>query len=701
MDSNDFLNDLFLQFDKAEVINLGFKWNVALLFDLRYKLNDNKILCISADLLNRAIDDEFLSINYKKIDAIISLPIYKDNDNILLLYFDKSKRSNKCLFIDESDSLLHNSDEVDWTYASSELIDRICASYTQYCESDNSVILNLTDIFKPQNQNVEHEITQPERVHKRFYSKNAVDANLADCELSNFKLSEEKYSKRRVISDELSDNLLLMKQHKSELQNNNLSFLNDLMYSKKRQNPENLLYKDNRQLIDGEVVFRKLGKISDLHNIYYKNDNSSILIATCKSCRSKLVFYNDEISDFEGEVYIELINISKDVSEEYLYEYLSSDNGLDELMYYSGGSSHITPDDIKNIRIPVPPLDVQKEIVNVARESKEFFKSVKLLMKDFNSNILDYKHMKSSLQELRGDIGFDGNTNEITKLPRSWRHAYKGLIWPLAISYLSATKGGFEIVEKKDNYLVLFEFIAAFNSIVMLSALPEDVYQSNFSRIWDARSLDEYRHMSFSNWVYLSKNLSNLYKYNNFTLQLGGDLFEKITDDKILTILEKAKNLRNDEFHGSQSNAYEAERIVEKLDVYLDEIFDILDVYSDYKLFYTTGNVEAKNKSYNHRVILLNGPCAQPIYGNIIFDEVLEGESIYLYNPKNNQKIVLLDNFIKFLPIDKNKKRWALFVYSSCDKKEFGAFYKCYQSRENDVKINISSLKDDILNKGA
>ena len=109
----------------------------------------------------------------------------------------------------------------------------------------------------------------------------------------------------------------------------------------------------------------------------------------------------------------------------------------------------------------------------------------------------------------------------------------------------------------------------------------------------------------------------------------------------------------------------------------------------------------AKNKSYNHRVILLNGPCAQPIYGNIIFDEVLEGESIYLYNPKNNQKIVLLDNFIKFLPIDKNKKRWALFVYSSCDKKEFGAFYKCYQSRENDVKINISSLKDDILNKGA
>lgn len=57
--------------------------------------------------------------------------------------------------------------------------------------------------------------------------------------------------------------------------------------------------------------------------------------------------------------------------------------------------------------------------------------------------------MKESLKELKGDVEIDSETHEVTKMSRSWRHAYKGLIWPLAISYLSATKGGFESVRKK------------------------------------------------------------------------------------------------------------------------------------------------------------------------------------------------------------------------------------------------------------
>ena len=40
-----------------------------------------------------------------------------------------------------------------------------------------------------------------------------------------------------------------------------------------------------------------------------------------------------------------------------------------------------------------------------------------------------------------------------------------GLLWPLAITYLSATRGGFEIVQKANAYLKLFEFVTLYLGI--------------------------------------------------------------------------------------------------------------------------------------------------------------------------------------------------------------------------------------------
>ena len=545
-----------------------------------------------------------------------------------------------------------------------------------------------------------------------FTSKsNKIKSSSNDELLSLKKDSSDDIKKRRVISDSIMDDMLELKEKsiRAEISKHSVksisespslfsdfSFLSDVMYSKKRQNPENLLYKDNKRLIDGEVTFRKLGKIADLKTINFKNNNDSILIATCKSCTTKLINYNHDIKDFKGEIFIEIDNIHENILKEYLYEYLSSDNGLDEIKYFSKGNYYITPENIKQVKIPIPPLNVQKEIVKVARESREFFKTVDLLKKEFSSNILDYKHMKSSLDEFKGDIELDNDSGEVIKMSRNWRHAYKGLIWPLAISYLSATRGGFESVEKKDNYLVLFEFIAAFNSIILLSGLPDDVYKKNFDNIWNAR-LNVYKKMTFANWVYLSKNLAEVYKNNNFTSQLDEELFEKISSDKILDILEHAKDIRNEEAHGSHSNSFEAENVIDILEEYLDDVFDILEIYSNYKLIYVTGDLDTSKRSYNHRVILLNGPCAQPIYDNIIFDNVLFGDSLYLYNPKNNKKLLINDSLMKFKPVDDNKKRWALFIYHSCDKKEYNAFYKCFQSKERDIKESITSLRKDIL----
>lgn len=691
MDSQDFLYELISSLENPEVNvkNLAFKGNESESADLINSFSEDKmVLTLSSSYLNENIHNFPINSHLK---AIISLPIYEENDNLVMLTFDANKSGKECIIIDESDCLIHK-DTDDWSFIKDELIEKISKSYNDFSESDSALKVNIME----------------------FKSKPAGQVkSSSNIDLLSLKTKQDDVivKKKRVISDSIMDDMLELKERsiRSEISKHSvksiadspnlfadLSFLSDVMYAKKRQDPENLLYKDDERLIEEKVSFKKLGKIADLKGISFKNDKDTILIATCKSCTTKLINYNHDISDFRGEIFIEIDNIHESVLKEYLYEYLSSDNGLDEIKYFSKGNYYITPETIKQVKIPVPPLDIQKEIVNVARESREFFKTVDLLKKEFSSNILDYKHMKNSIDELRGDIELDSVSGEVTKMSRSLRHAYKGMIWPLAISYLSATKGGFESVEKKDNYLVLFEFIAAFNSVILLSGLPDDVYRKNFKKIWNAK-LSVYKQMTFANWVYLSKNLAEVYKNNNFTSQLDAELFEKISSDTILDILEQVKNLRNDEAHGSHSNAFEAEKLINKLDEYLDDVFDILEVYSNYKLIYVTGDVDTSRKSYNHRVILLNGPCAQPIYNNIVFDSVLFGDSLYLYNPKNNKKLLIKDNFMKFKPVDKHKKRWALYIYYSCDKKEYNAYYKCFQSKERDIKETITSFEKDVL----
>lgn len=686
MDENEFLKELINNLSGGYIINIGFQSNLSKLNNIDNLSLEELVLIISQAKFseNMKLFSNLLSNNHLK--AIISLPIYQNEDNLIVLIFNLNKTSDKFILIDESSSLIHKYTS-DWTYVKNELIEKISNSYYAFENSSNAVISDISLLL----DNIAETPIKPSKKPSKY------------AKLLELRDDEEDISprKNRVIPNEIPDELIEIKQKQALRDNKDESLenplFNELLYLKNRQDPENLLFKDNKRLIDGEVKFRKLSKIADLQNIDVKNDKNTILIATPKKS-SQMVFYNHDVSDFNGEVYVELDNINSDVLKDYLYEYLNSTNGLHDLMYYTKGSTHISSFLIKNLKIPIPPINIQKEIVKVSRECREFFKTVDLLKKEYSSNIFDYKHMKNSIDQLRGDVEFDKTTNEVTSMSRSLRHAYKGLIWPLAISYLSATKSGFESVEKKDNYLVLFEFIAAFNTIILLSGLPDDVYQKNFSNIWKARNINIFKSMTFAKWVNVSKNLSEVYKNNNFTSQLDEDLFELISSDKILDILEDVKNIRNDEAHGPQSNKYEADKIIEKLDVYLEDVFDILDIYSNYKLIYVT-EISSAKQAFKHRVILLNGPCSQPIYDEIIFDNMLEKESLYLYNPKNNKKLLINGNFMKFKPVEDNKKRWALFIYYSCNKDEYSAFYKCFQSKEKDFRQSINSFIYNILNK--
>ena len=577
--------------------------------------------------------------------------------------------------IDESDSLIHKGNDFDYSYAGEDLLPKIIDSYKNFKEYENALILPVSSLIKKDSSkknNLEVDV-----VKRRVY-KSDVDQLIS--------LQEQQASIQEQMLRSHKQNVDLVSESKSTK-----SSLEELMYNKKRQPLENLLYKNGKKILDEDVEFVNLSEIADLISINQKNDKDTILVAACKQCTSKLVNYNHDIETINvDEYYIEIDNISSKVTKQYLYTYLSSLNGLEEIKYFSKKNHMITPEQLGFVKIPVLKITTQFELVDAVRESEEFFKTIDLLKNDFQSNILDYKHVIDSVSELRGGIEFTRHGDVNVK--KAMRHAYSDMIWPLASSYLQATKGSFETVEKKDNYLVLFEFVAAFNFIILLSGLPETVYQNCKYDIWDFTKLHFYKDMSFGKWVVLSKNIADVYRENNFSSKLDPELFNMISSNKILKILDKTKNYRNDEHHGAQSNKYEAEKLLNELNIYLKDLFEILEVYSKYKLIYVL-----KSNDLSHDVISLNGACAPPIYDRLVFDEKLENERLYLYNPKNNKKLLIKDNFMKFVPLDDNKKHWALYLYDGCDRNEYNAFYKCYQSKQKPLKVSIYGLEEDII----
>ena len=637
------------------------------------------ILTVSSSFFDEKSDLLNNISNPNHLESIISLPVYRKDYNLMILTLDSAKNSSEFILIDESESLIHKNDDYDFTFAYSELIPNIINSYNDLIEYENSLILPVSTIIPDKTSNLkslEKYLNDDEGVVKKRVFRSEVDRLI--------ELQEEQAS--------IKDNMSRPHQKNVEIDrfpNFNLR-LEELMYSKNRQPLENLLYKHEKRLLDEDVKFVNLSEIADLIAINQKNDKDTILVAACKTCKSKLVSYNHDVETIDDdEKYIEIDNINPNVLKQYLYTYLNSFNGLDEIHYFSKKNYMVSAEQLGFVKIPVLKVTTQLELVDAVRESEEFFKSIDLLKKDFLSNILDYKHVIESINELRGDIGLSQNGD--IKVKKGMIHAYSDLIWPLASSYLQATKGGYEIFEKKENYLVLFEFIAAFNFIILLSGLPESVYQKTKWQIWSKRKMDIYKDMTFGKWVVLSKNIAKVYRNNNFTSKLDENLFNKISSNKILKILDKTKEYRNQESHSAQSNRFEAENILNELNIYLKDLFEILEVYSNYKLFYVL-----ERNDLTHRVISLNGAYAPPIYDTFEFNEKLKTNRLYLYNPRNNKKLLIKDNFMKFAPTD-DKKRWALYLYDGCDYREYNAFYKCYQSNENPLKISIYGLEEDII----
>ena len=668
------------------------------------------------------------------LESIILLPpIYNNevSDCILILNTHKvDSKKNRFLLIDGFD----NKTNINKDYV---LLNQILDSYINFKENENSKIINNSDAFIDDIDFSDIYIN----LDKNFEKINIDYDNFDMMEKSKNETYRLSYKKMNYLYNVINYKLeyYLHKLNKSFDSNSNheltkneniyLDYIKNNSYNycdtisidflENHFNFHNLVYEKNPNIDFSSDELKLLGDVAlifDISNelfienisynhpelLKFKNHPNSLFILKSKPIKGKQqVFYHFELEEeYKKEDYLEIVLIDENISKEYLYCYLNSYKCLDDMNYFSRGDENLSEININFLRIPAPSIEEQKDVVLAFSKSKEFFNSIDLLKNQFQNNILDYERTIKSINEFQGLVEFDDEGYMFTTMGRNWRYLYDQLLWPLAVTYLSVTKGSFEISEKAEKYVTLFEFVTAFIDIILISAIPEQLYLEKRNEIWDDKD-SRFFYMSFGKWTHILENLHKFYRENDFSTSLDKQVLLDISSEKIVNILNIAKDLRNDDHHGGLKNIYNYEDIIDILDPYLSDVFDILNCLSGLKLYYITGKVELLNDNkFEYEVIVLNGPCEIPRFGELVCDKILKRESLYLYNPITGDLLLINENLMKFNHIDRIRNNWALFIFIGTEiDKETGqlkAKYQCFQQFEDDIYYDIESFYKDI-----
>ena len=539
-----------------------------------------------------------------------------------------------------------------------------------------------------------------------------------DLILNSFKLYQEtKYSK-----------LIFNKNINNDSLKNNFN-LNNLMYDKFRK-VHNIDYDENtlRKSFDNEdMEVCCLGDITNLEAVsMYSNLNNGMLymeddldlsnsLILVPELDSNWTFTSERIVKSEEDFYQKnnflLCDLTSEcILKEYLFYYLNSDKGLSDLNYFKRSDFGNWENDLKYIRIPIPDIETQNKIVDTARNMDTFFNNIEIFKNDFNKNILNYKPMEKALSEFSCQIKFD-ELGSLDNMCSNWRVVYNGILWPLAITYLYATKKSNNYLNKKENYINLFEFYAAFIVIVLISAIPEYRYDDLVNEVWtEFRGLDN---MTFGNWSFLYKKLNHFYNSHEFDTDIDKSILMNISSEKFYKLFMKLTPKRND-YKGHNSMVQEDDdenlvKAVKELEVYMNnDIIQIMKAFSNLKMYYTTGKNETKRLkgTITQELMILNGPCNPQFYYEITLDieDKLDDNYLYLYDSSKNSFLKINDSFMKLFE-DEESGEWLLYLFDGYDKfkkKLKGkSKYRCHQRFGKNVWIkddtylkNLKELKE-------
>ena len=449
-------------------------------------------------------------------------------------------------------------------------------------------------------------------------------------------------------------------------------------------------------------------KLDNLIKLTYKitNENDLYIKTIISPNTKKIAYYPHELSDEKlnrTNLYIGCELRNNQILKEYLFYYLNSNKGLDHLNYFQR-TLNLNKNALAQLPIPVPDINTQNKIVETYRLMESFFNEMDIWKKNYLNNILNYEATLKSYKEFSCSIKF-GEDGGVSDFCHNWRIVYQGLIWPLAYAYLKATKGSKYEGTIKHNYLVLFEFLAAFNVIVLISAIKEsDISSDDLNNIqmdlWQLyhNNRKTWHNMHFGGWTTLYWRLTKIYKNKlyEFNTKINKEFFNKLSNARYQNLFNELRDReRNPDAHGGLEDDIDTETKLDDLKIYMDtEIFNILSLYSGLKLYYITDEIKKITpEKISHNVMSLNGPCDPPNWHTITSHEELKPHSLYLYDSLDNAYLKIDDDLIKFGLIP-NTKQYGIYIYDGVDSKENVAIYKCYHHKNEIMKITLNTEED-------
>ena len=372
------------------------------------------------------------------------------------------------------------------------------------------------------------------------------------------------------------------------------------------------------------------------------------------------------------------------VSTQYLIMYLNSEMMKNERDLLSTGAiiKNLDIQGLKSLYIELPDLKLQNKIVHTGQTADEIHQLLETAYQHFKMKIFNYEELQDVLD--RFDLGDDVYYNK--------------MIWPFATSY-STIKENPSSNTIVNNYFKFFEMITAFNAIVLLSALPNEIYKKNKGYIWPKinKNFHNYK-IGFGTWFGVYSNLRGVYnKLDNDIFEMlpfGRDFYNKITSKKIFPTINAVIQKRNEWSHGGVLPEVCADKIVTDLNKYLDEIFDVLRAFNSLKLIYTL-EMEKNRGMYTIKSKKLKGN-SNPSYYEFHSETDMDTKELYFYDPITDDRLRLLPELIRLIDCP-GCGRLSLYFYNSQTKN--GLKYISYQDEPHDQikKFEDSMSIDDLI----
>jgi hypothetical protein len=295
---------------------------------------------------------------------------------------------------------------------------------------------------------------------------------------------------------------------------------------------------------------------------------------------------------------------------------------------------------------------------------------------------------------------FFNEFSEIIKL-KDWKllkTKQNEFLWPFATSYFIATEFTKEPTRQLDHYFKFFESFAAFNAIILLSSLPNEIYEKHKKQIWTDEKR-KYTKVSFGNWVGLYGRLSKIYrgldKVVLENLPFNKDnLYKEITSKKVLQILDPIPGYRNDiTGHGGVVIETVAMEAIGRLEQLLVELIPTINAYDGLTLIYPL-MMKKKRNTYEISYKLLEGNNNLFPEKMIKTDYDLETNILYLFNPKTNEHLPILSEFANLIQC-MECGHWSMYIYSKISGNT--AKYISYQTEIHHHSEEIDGLLLDLI----